>query len=327
MRILVTGAAGFIGGNLLSTLKSANLECKGVDSFSTYYSPDMKLAHVTSLNLNNDVTRMDINSRGDLQDLFREFKPSHVVHLAAQGGVRASRNDPWPYLSTNQIGFQNIVELCEEYSVKKLLYASSSSVYGQGLNPPFKESDYLPMPRSLYALSKLSNEIVAGNFPTDSTQRIGMRFFSVYGPWGRPDMAVFRILASSLLNRDFKLTANKELIRDFTYVQDVSNTIVALLNSEISKTKHEIFNVAGSKPETLATLFKITEKLGYPAKIIQDISDPMDVNITHASVSKLEKWNITAPKTPLKVGIANTIDWIKKLDTEALSAWYDSVKA
>ena len=327
MRILVTGAAGFIGGNLLSTLKSANLECKGIDSFSTYYSPDMKLAHVTSLNLNNDVTRMDINSRGDLQDLFREFKPSHVVHLAAQGGVRASRNDPWPYLSTNQIGFQNIVELCEEYSVKKLLYASSSSVYGQGLNPPFKESDHLPMPRSLYALSKLSNEIVAGNFPTDSTQRIGMRFFSVYGPWGRPDMAVFRILASSLLNRDFKLTANKELIRDFTYVQDVSNTIVALLNSEISKTKHEIFNVAGSKPETLATLFKITEKLGYPAKIIQDISDPMDVNITHASVSKLEKWNITAPKTPLKVGIANTIDWIKKLDTEALSAWYDSVKA
>jgi UDP-glucuronate 4-epimerase len=113
MRILVTGAAGFIGGNLLSTLKNANLECKGVDSFSTYYSPDMKLAHITSLNLKNDVIGMDINARTELQNLFRGFQPSHVVHLAAQGGVRASRNDPWPYLSTNQIGFQNIVELCE----------------------------------------------------------------------------------------------------------------------------------------------------------------------------------------------------------------------
>jgi UDP-glucuronate 4-epimerase len=326
MRILVTGAAGFIGGNLLSTLKNANLEYKGVDSFSTYYSPDMKLAHIASLNLENDVIGMDINARTELQNLFRGFQPSHVVHLAAQGGVRASRNDPWPYLSTNQIGFQNIVELCEEYSVKKLLYASSSSVYGQGLNPPFKESDNLPMPRSLYALSKLSNEIVAGNFPTKSTQRIGMRFFSVYGPWGRPDMAVFRILASNLLKKDFKLTANKELIRDFTYVQDVSNTIVALLNSEISKAKHEILNIAGSKPETLATLFKITEELGYPAKIVQDTSDPMDVSITHASVSKLEKWNIAAPQTPLKIGIGNTIDWIKTLEPEVLSAWYESIK-
>jgi len=326
MRILVTGAAGFIGGNLLSTLKSENFECKGIDSFSTYYSPEMKLAHVSSLDLYDDVLKMDINSREDLQSLFNSFRPSHVVHLAAQGGVRASRNDPWPYLSTNQIGFQNIVELCEEYSVKKLLYASSSSVYGQGLNPPFKESDYLPMPRSLYALSKFSNELVAGNFPTNSTQRIGMRFFSVYGPWGRPDMAVFRILASSLLKKDFKLTANKELIRDFTYVQDVSNTIVSLLNSEVSRKKHEILNIAGSKPETLETLFNITEELGYPIKIIQEKSDPMDVNMTHASVDKLEQWNIAGPQTLLKVGIGNTIDWIKKIEIQALSAWYDSIK-
>jgi UDP-glucuronate 4-epimerase len=325
MRILVTGAAGFIGGNLLSTLKRANLECKGIDSFSTYYSPEMKLAHITSLNLNDEVVQMDINSRGELEDLFRSFRPSHVVHLAAQGGVRASRNDPWPYLSTNQIGFQNIVELCEEYLVEKLLYASSSSVYGQGLNPPFKESDDLPTPRSLYALSKLSNELVAGNFPSNATQRIGMRFFSVYGPWGRPDMAVFRILASSLLKIDFKLTADKDLIRDFTYVQDVSNTIVALLSSEISKQKHEIFNIAGSKPETLRTLLNVTEELGYPINVIQDRSDPMDVSMTHASVNKLGEWNIAAPQTLLKVGIGNTIDWIKNLDTRALSAWYHSI--
>ena len=325
MRILVTGAAGFIGGNLLSTLKSANLECKGIDSFSTYYSPEMKLAHITSLSLNDELIQMDINSRGELEDLFRSFRPSHVVHLAAQGGVRASRNDPWPYLSTNQIGFQNIVELCEEYSVKKLLYASSSSVYGQGLNPPFKESDELPVPRSLYALSKLSNELVAGNFPSNVTQRIGMRFFSVYGPWGRPDMAVFRILASSLLKIDFNLTANKDLIRDFTYVQDVSNTIVTLLSSEISKQKHEVINIAGSKPETLGTLLNVTEELGYPIKLIQNRSDPMDVNMTHASVNKLEEWNIVAPQTLLKVGIGHTVEWIKNLDIRALSAWYHSI--
>jgi UDP-glucuronate 4-epimerase len=326
MRILVTGAAGFIGGNLLSTLKSLNFECKGVDSFSKYYSPEMKRAHISSLNLSDAVTEMDINSRDQLQDIFRDFQPSHVVHLAAQGGVRASRNDPWPYLSTNQIGFQNVIELSEEYSVKKLLYASSSSVYGQGLEPPFKESDNLPTPKSLYALSKISNELVAGNFPTKSTQRIGMRFFSVYGPWGRPDMAVFRILASSLLKIDFRLTANKKLVRDFTYVQDVSNTILAILNSEVSKAKHEVLNIAASKPEKLETLLKITENLGYPINLIQDTSDPMDVNITHASVKKLEEWNISAPQTPLKIGIENTIDWIKEFEPKELLSWYESIK-
>jgi UDP-glucuronate 4-epimerase len=248
------------------------------------------------------------------------------VHLAAQGGVRASRNDPLPYLSTNQIGFQNVVELCEEYSVEKFLYASSSSVYGQGLTPPFKESDDLPTPKSLYALSKLSNEIVAGNFPSNFTQRIGMRFFTVYGPWGRPDMIVFKILASSVLKKEFKLTANKELIRDFTYVQDVSNTIISLLNFVSSKGRHEIFNIAGSNPETLRTLFNITEELGYPVKIEQEGSDPMDVNITHASVGKLEEWDIVAPGTPLNVGISNTIDWINKLDPKEILSWYNSIK-
>jgi UDP-glucuronate 4-epimerase len=326
MRILVTGAAGFIGGNLLSTLKTSGLDFVGLDNFSTYYSPEMKRAHISSLDLNDRVIKMDITSRGELKTIFRDFRPSHVVHLAAQGGVRASRNDPWPYLSTNQIGFQNVVELCEENSVEKLLYASSSSVYGQGLTPPFKESDDLPTPKSLYALSKLSNEIVAGNFPSNFTQRIGMRFFTVYGPWGRPDMIVFRILASSVLKKEFKLTANKELIRDFTYVQDVSNTIISLLNLGSSKGRHEIFNIAGSNPETLRTLFNITEGLGYPVKIEQEGSDPMDVNITHASVSKLEEWDMVAPSTPLNVGISNTIDWINKLDPKKILSWYDSIK-
>ena len=326
MRILVTGAAGFIGGNLLSTLKTSGLEFIGIDNFSTYYSPEMKRAHVSSLGLNDLVIRLDVTSRVELKTVFRDFQPSHVVHLAAQGGVRASRNDPWPYLSTNQIGFQNVVELCEENSVEKLLYASSSSVYGQGLTPPFKESDHLPTPKSLYALSKLSNEIVAENFPAGSTQRIGMRFFTVYGPWGRPDMIVFRILASRILKREFRLTANKELVRDFTYVQDVSNTILSLLNLGSSKRKHEIFNIAGSNPETLRTLFNITEELGYPVKIVQERSDPMDVNITHASVDKLEEWDIVAPRTPLNVGISNTTDWIKKLDAKQILSWYDSMK-
>lgn len=327
MRILVTGAAGFIGGNLLSTLKELNLSCRGLDSFSTYYSPEMKKSHISSLKLNDLVTEMDVNSRDLVKGIFREFQPTHVVHLAAQGGVRASRNDPWPYLSTNQIGFQNIVELCEEYSVKKLLYASSSSVYGQGLKPPFGETDNLPTPKSLYALSKISNELVAENFPTESTQRIGMRFFSVYGPWSRPDMAVFRILTSSISKIDFELTADKELIRDFTYVQDVSNAILDLIVSNVSTAKHEVINIAASKPESLATLLEITEQLGYPINLVQSNSDPLDVSMTHASVKKLEEWNISAPKTPLKLGIENTIEWIKELEPNVLRSWYDSIRA
>jgi len=325
-RVLITGAAGFIGANLLSTLKGAGFTVRGIDNYSDYYSPQMKKAHVLSLNLFDDISLLDINSYESLYDFFRDFKPTQVIHLAAQGGVRASKKYPMPYLTTNQMGFQNIIQLCEEFKVHYLFYASSSSVYGQGLKPPFAESDHLPSPKSLYALSKISNELVASYFPFESTKRIGMRFFSVYGPWGRPDMAIYRLVASSFLKTDFQLTASGNLARDFTYVQDISDTIKSLLDYNNYINKNEIINIASNNPETMENLFRIIQDLGCKLSIIQNPKDELDVDITHGSVKKLENWNIKVPQTSLIVGIQNTIDWMRSISTSELNSWLNSIK-
>ena len=229
MKVLVTGAAGFIGGNLMESLVARGIEVIGVDNFSTYYAPNMKHSHVKTNELTNYIHTVDICDEVTLNELFQDFQPTHVVHLAAQGGVRASKSDPLPYLQTNQNGFLNVLNAAEKVEAKKFLFASSSSVYGDGVEAPYKESEPLSAPKSLYALSKFSNEIISKYLPRKETQRIGFRFFTVYGPWGRPDMAVFRLLASSILQEKFKLTANTSVMRDFTYVDDVSTVIAIYL--------------------------------------------------------------------------------------------------
>ncbi len=283
----------------------------------------MKNARVKALTIKPSVVNSDVRDLGSLKLLFAKFQPTHVVHLAAQGGVRASKTDPLPYLESNQIGFLNTLQLAEQFGVEKFVYASSSSVYGEGLKPPFKESDTLSAPKSLYALSKLSNEIIANHLPPNKTERIGMRFFTVYGPWGRPDMAVFRLLACSILGKSFNLTANQEVKRDFTYVDDVSRVVLDLLNSKPSGENSQIINVAGGKPYSLAELFLIMKNFGINIELVLKKQDELDVNITHGSTEKLAKSGLSVPNTSLKDGIEKTWTWVKTQEQSDLSEWLE----
>lgn len=323
MKVLVTGAAGFIGGNLLSSLKSDSIEVIGIDNFSTYYNVDMKRSHIRSLGLESDVIEMDVCDSSGLHGLFRDFQPTHVVHLAAQGGVRASKTDPIPYLMSNQTGFLNVLNTSEIFGCTKFLYASSSSVYGDLSDAPFQEDQSLSAPKSLYALSKLSNELIAKHLPYKDTERIGFRFFTVYGPWGRPDMAVFRLLASSLLGENFKLTANKDVVRDFTYVNDVSKVLIAALSTPSLVSETGIFNISAGNPFTLNELFQILEELEIHVKIKETSADPLDVKMTHGSVAKLHANELPVPLTHLRDGILETWNWINSINKDHLRAWFE----
>ena len=321
MKILITGSAGFIGSSLFQSLSKGNNTLLGIDNFSKYYSPQMKRSRSYALGVQN--LDIDISNYAALKSTIVEFMPTHVIHLAAQGGVRASKTDPQPYIQANQQGFLNLLTISEDIGVEKFIYASSSSVYGDGLKPPFKEDDILPTPKSLYALSKLSNELVAKHFPQKSTQRIGLRFFTVYGPWGRPDMAVFRLLASTRLEQAFELTAAGDVVRDFTFVDDVSRVISQIMLEVSSDTEPAIYNVAASKPWSLNDLFEITSQLGISPRIITSGADSLDVQITHGSVEKLKSDNFQVPDTSLQSGIEQTWKWIKDQDLGDLRSWFE----
>jgi UDP-glucuronate 4-epimerase len=321
--VLVTGAAGFIGGNLLASLIDAGIDAKGIDNFSGYYDPSMKKKRIENLGIGNHIIDIDIEDKVSLRDIFRTYKPTSVIHLAAQGGVRASRANPEPYISTNQIGFLNVLKATEEIRADKFIYASSSSVYGDSNSKLFSEDEKLSAPKSLYGLSKLSNEIIANHFPKTNTKRIGLRFFTVYGPWGRPDMAVYRLLVSSKLGLPFKLTANLDVERDFTYVSDVSKIILEFINQQRVMHESEVFNVAGGKPFSLKALLSILEELKIPVEIVRGETDPLDVLRTHASTQKISDRGFTIPNTSLLSGVSATWEWINSQKEVDLKAWLE----
>jgi UDP-glucuronate 4-epimerase len=326
MKVLITGAAGFVGGNLAALLKSKNIDVKGVDSFSGYYSREMKNIRIAGLGISDLITNFDITSHAKLEELLNAYKPNTVIHLAAQGGVRASRIDPSPYIASNQQGFLNVLELSERHGVQKFIYASSSSVYGDQAIAPFREDAMLSAPKSLYALSKLSNEIVASHFPGKGMQRIGLRLFTVYGPWGRPDMAIFRLLASYKLGEKFQLTANLSVLRDFTFVDDASQTIFDLMTSKSFNDKNEILNIAGGKPYSLQDLLDALKAQGIEPVIEKREHDPLDVNLTHGSTKKLAGVGLSVPNTSLADGLRKTIKWMESQSSENIRTWYEYSK-
>jgi len=311
-RVLITGAAGFIGANLMSRLVGSGLEVLGIDNFSTYYDPLIKQHHLKALGIESRVLSVNICQIFELETIYQDFRPHTVIHLAAQGGVRAGQLNPYPYIQTNQLGYLNLLELNNRYLVDDFLYASSSSVYGEGLPTPFQEDMEIPGPKSLYALSKVANELMAKSFPSrENHRRNGLRFFTVYGPWGRPDMAVSRLLSSSLNRKPFVLTANLDLERDFTFVDDVVDVIEALIKGDmVRRPSNTILNVAGQSPRSMKELFQICEFLGYPLDITIGEINTQDVFTTHGSVERLIEYQLPIPKTSLEDGIAKTASWM-----------------
>ncbi len=325
LRVLVTGSAGFIGGSITSRLVASGHSVLGIDNFSAYYNPAIKSHHVGALHLNSVVSKVDICDLDALLKVYQDFKPEAVIHLAAQGGVRASQLDPEPYIQTNQMGFLNVLKLNSKFEVKKFVYASSSSVYGEGLQAPFHEDMHLPAPKSLYGASKVANELMAEHYPNiNLAKRCGLRFFTVYGPWGRPDMAVSRLLVSGMRKSDFNLTANLELVRDFTYVEDVSDVLEDLVNKSWEEfPEHSILNVAGESPRTLGELITICEGNRFQIRIKQGPINPLDVSITHGSSLKLSGYGIRVPQTSLEVGIQKTVEWFTKPENSSVVSLLD----
>jgi UDP-glucuronate 4-epimerase len=322
MRILVTGAAGFIGGHVADSLSKSGHDVFGIDNLSSYYSPEMKKAHARVIDL-EDLRFGDITDRDFVFHEINQIAPDHVIHLAAQGGVRASREDPLPYLMSNQVGFLNVLQACESVNVKKLIYASSSSVYGPEAKAPFTEDSVLHAPKSLYAISKLANENIARNLQFQTTQRIGLRFFTVYGPWGRPDMAMFRLIASAMLDQTFSLSAHLDTKRDFTFVSDVAQCIVAIIDSTAIMEKSTVLNVAGGNPYTLGELLEILQEMGLSTRIKNTSADSMDLQLTHGSVERIRELGLPVPSTSLREGVRKTMEWFQSQSQEDIRLWLD----
>ena len=314
-----------IGGEILRLwIRSSLFETLGVDNFSDYYSPEMKRNHVKDFK--NSIVEIDISDSQEVAKIFKSFKPNVVIHLAGQGGVRASKTQPKPYLQDNQLGFLNLIEVSRDHNVETFIYASSSSVYGEGLKAPFSEDERLPAPKSLYALSKISNEITAQYLPLNQMQVIGLRFFTVYGPWARPDMAVFRILSAIKLDVPFKLTASLGVQRDFTYVSDIPQFLESVLDSSDQLSQREILNVAGSSPRTLQELITILDEFKDKLTIENSPPDETDVALTHGSINKISELGLSIPSTPLEVGLRQTLDWLNGIPLSDIKKWRSSVQ-
>ena len=332
MKILVTGAAGFIGYHLVKTLIKDNHEVIGLDNINDYYSTNLKFDRLKELGINKDSAkdflslngsnlfqnfkfiRMNLEDRENLPKLFKDKKFDLVCNLAAQAGVRYSIENPETYIDSNIVGFLNILECCRNHNIKKLVYASSSSVYGDNKKTPFEETDNTDKPISLYAASKKSNELMAHTYShLFKLNTIGLRFFTVYGSWGRPDMAYYLFANAIVKNSPIKVYNNGDLSRDFTHVDDIVIGVKSTLLSDSSTKKlYELYNIGNNKPVMLNKFIEIIEKyLGKKAiKKMLPMQDG-DVKKTWASISKIEVDYNFKISVSLEKGIKEFITWFK----------------
>lgn len=320
MRILVTGAAGLIGSPTTKLLISQGHSVVGVDNFSDYYSPEMKIKRVRAFGLEGTILKVDISDIDKLDEVFKKCLPEAVVHLAARPGVRAELSEWNDYNIPNVVGFQNVVNAVEKYKVRKFLYASSSSIYGTNSSIPFVESDIGGDVASYYALTKRLNEFVGAFLPNKGVSTVGLRFFTVYGPWGRPDMALLRFITAGLLNRAIPLTGNLETLRDFTYVEDVARIISDLVTDQRFFT-NEQFNLAASNPQSLESILKILKDFGVNCFYKQLDVSPLDAKVTFGNSEKLSKFGIVPPALSIQEGLAKTLEWVKSQNIDELSNW------
>ncbi|UNC93513.1 NAD-dependent epimerase [Candidatus Contubernalis alkaliaceticus] len=330
-KILLTGAAGFIGFHLSILLLDEGYQVTGVDNLNTYYSPQLKEDRLTLLQKYNNFIfhKTDLKDKPSLDSIFSNHKPDYVINLAAQAGVRYSIENPYAYVDSNLIGFMNILEACRHYPVKHLLYASSSSVYGRNKVAPFSTNHNVDHPVSLYAATKKSSELMAHtyshlyNIPTT-----GLRFFTVYGPWGRPDMAYFSFTKDIIEGNPIKVFNYGKMERDFTYIDDVTHGVYKLIplapraNKEWDETKddiscsfapYKIYNIGNNQPVQLMKFISVLEeKIGKEADKNYMDMQPGDVLRTCADVSDLEKDIDFKPDTGIEEGLGKFVDWYRE---------------
>jgi len=328
--IFVTGAAGFIGFHVSKRLLERGEEIVGIDNLNDYYDPALKHARLDILRKFDrfQFVRADIADRAAMEDLFARHKPQRVVHLAAQAGVRYSLTNPHAYTESNITGFLNILEGCRHHGVEHLVYASSSSVYGANTRQPFSEHDNIDHPVSLYAATKKANELMAHTYAhLFGVASTGLRFFTVYGPWGRPDMALFRFTRGILAGEPIPVFNEGRMIRDFTFIDDIVEGVIRVLDQRAepdpawsgddpdparSYAPYRVFNIGNNKPVLLLDyVAALEEALGRKATLDLLPMQPGDVVSTRADVSELESAVGFHPAITIREGIARFVTWYK----------------
>ena len=330
MKVLVTGAAGFIGSALSLRLLDRGDEVIGIDNLNDYYDIELKKARLARTQDHPGYTdvRIDLEDREGIAALFREHQPDGVVNLAAQAGVRYSIENPLAYVDTNLLGFANILEGCRYNEVGHLVYASSSSVYGSNTNMPFSVHDNVDHPVSLYAASKKANELMAHTY--SHLYRIpttGLRFFTVYGPWGRPDMALFKFTHNILAGKPIDVFNHGNHRRDFTYIDDIVEGVIRVLDrvpqpnpewsgdtpdSATSTAPYQLYNIGNNQPVELMRYIEVLEDcLGKKAEKNMLPLQPGDVPATYADVSDLVRDVDYKPDMSIEQGIAHFVDWYR----------------
>lgn len=337
MKILVTGAAGFIGNRCAEMLAERGDEVVGIDNINDYYSPELKYYRLRRAGIEADASlpmghrtvsskwpnytflRLDIEDKGALDMLFDQVKFDKIIHLAAQAGVRYSIENPYAYMHSNWMGFLNILECCRNFNVEHLVYASSSSVYGMNSKVPFSEDDVVISPVSLYAASKKSNELMAHAYcKLYGIACTGLRYFTVYGPAGRPDMAPMLFARAISGGKPIKVFNNGDMMRDFTYIDDIAGGTLMVLDKTPDGTgtpnglPYKVYNIGlGSPVNLMDFIAEIENNLGRKAEKIMMPMQPGDVSRTWADTTKLETEIGYKPKVTLHEGIKNFIEWFK----------------
>ena len=329
-RVLVTGAAGFIGFHVAKLLLARGDEVAGLDSVNDYYDVSLKDARLAQLTVEPGFTfiRANLADNAAITTAFAEFQPEGVINLAAQAGVRYSLTHPHAYAEANLVGFLNVLEGCRSTGVRHLVYASSSSVYGGNTKLPFAVDDLVDHPLSLYAATKKSNELMAHSY--SNLYRIpttGLRFFNVYGPWGRPDAAMFRFATAMLAGDTLDVFNYGRHRRDFTYIDDIAESVVRVLDRPAtpdpdwssdhpspssSNAPYRVYNIGNSQPVELLYLIELLEReLGVKARLNLLPMQPGDVEDTIADVADLEAAIDFAPGTPIETGVTRYVAWFR----------------
>jgi UDP-glucuronate 4-epimerase len=319
MKVLLTGAAGFIGMHCAGRLLARGDEVIGIDNLSPYYSVELKRARLARLEHRAfRFHQLDIVDKPGLEGIFSEEKPDLVLHLAAQAGVRYSLENPDSYIQTNVVGFTNILECCRHHRPRHLVYASSSSVYGANTKLPWSESDNVDHPISLYAATKKSNELTAHVYShLFGLNATGLRFFTVYGPWGRPDMSAFLFASAISEGRPIQVFNHGDMQRDFTYVDDIVEGTLRVLDTPA---RYAIYNIGNHTPVRLMDYIATLERaLGRKARLEMQPMQPGDVKATYADITALAAAVGFAPATPLEVGIQRFAEWFKSWSADPRS--------